>query len=57
MNIRRDNTGIAYRAGAPLDEAVPAFFYRLFCLRAKWRFRVVEFCRSIIYSDFFSIFV
>ena len=25
MNIRRDNSGIAYRAGAPLDEAVPAF--------------------------------
>ena len=25
MNIRRDNTGIAYRAGAFLDEAVPTF--------------------------------
>lgn len=27
MNIRRDNTGIAYRAGAPLDEAVPASLF------------------------------
>ena len=25
MNNHRDNTGIANRAGAPLDEAVPAF--------------------------------